>query len=80
MHSMCIFVFFCCPDVLNNAIFSEDHDEMVIVRDIEMFSMCEHHLVPFIGRVSLSLYPLTLGVVRRPFGAALILAFHALFV
>uniref|UniRef100_G1M766 GTP cyclohydrolase 1 n=1 Tax=Ailuropoda melanoleuca TaxID=9646 RepID=G1M766_AILME len=44
-------------DVLNDAIFDEDHDEMVIVKDIDMFSMCEHHLVPFVGKVRFSLFP-----------------------
>lgn len=44
-------------DVIGDAIFDENHDEMVIVRDIEMFSMCEHHLVPFIGKVSIGYLP-----------------------
>jgi GTP cyclohydrolase IA len=45
------------PPVLNNAIFQERYDDMVIVRDIEFYSLCEHHLVPFFGRCHVGYLP-----------------------
>jgi len=43
--------------VLNHAIFDEEFDDMVIVRDVEMYSLCEHHLVPFFGCVHVGYLP-----------------------
>jgi GTP cyclohydrolase I len=44
-------------DVLNGALFDVDYDEMVVVRDIDFYSLCEHHMVPFFGRVHVAYIP-----------------------
>jgi GTP cyclohydrolase I len=44
-------------DIVNNAVFSSDNDEMVVISDIEMYSMCEHHMLPFIGKVHIGYLP-----------------------
>ncbi|TKS74357.1 GTP cyclohydrolase 1 [Collichthys lucidus] len=44
-------------DILNEAIFDENHEEMVIVKNIDLYSLCEHHLVPFFGKAHIAYLP-----------------------
>ena len=43
--------------IINNAVFKEDATDMVVVRDVEFFSLCEHHLIPFFGRAHVAYLP-----------------------
>ena len=44
-------------EIINNAVFNEDATDMVVVRDVEFFSLCEHHLIPFFGRAHVAYLP-----------------------
>ena len=44
-------------EILKSAMFTEDHQQMIVVKDIEVYSMCEHHLLPFFGKAHVAYIP-----------------------
>jgi NADPH-dependent 7-cyano-7-deazaguanine reductase QueF len=54
---ICVAVTQDLDSVVNNAVFSSSNDDMVIVKDIELYSLCEHHMLPFIGRAHVAYLP-----------------------
>src|SRR5205814_3416696 len=44
-------------EVIGNGVFKEEHDNMIMVRDIELYSLCEHHMLPFFGKAHIAYIP-----------------------
>ncbi len=57
MHYLCHGYRKTLEEIVNGALFESDNDEMIIVRDIELYSLCEHHLLPFIGKAHVAYMP-----------------------
>jgi len=65
------------PDVHLETTFAADHDEMVMVRDISFASLCEHHLVPFVGKAHVAYIPSASGVITGLSKLARLVEAHA---